>query len=137
MGRAANRRFFKALRKRGDRRRGNALRGLCHSTKALTDASGGAKSLHRSSMRVFVGRCRRRLNSRERLSFVEYNPVTALRDSSECTWRSVLLAGGAAVIGIDNLQFLLRSTLEHARLGELARDPGFRFEKVDIADRAT
>jgi len=57
-----------------------------------------------------------------------------LRDSSNA--RGAAFAGRRrAVIGIDNLNSYYDPRLKHARLGELARDPGFRFEKVDIADR--
>ena len=47
-----------------------------------------------------------------------------------------LLAGGATVIGIDNLNSYYDPSLKQARLGELARYPEFRFEKIDIADRS-
>jgi UDP-glucuronate 4-epimerase len=46
-----------------------------------------------------------------------------------------LLADGATVIGIDNLNSYYDPRLKQARLGELARYPGFRFERIDLADR--
>jgi UDP-glucuronate 4-epimerase len=47
-----------------------------------------------------------------------------------------LLEGGRAVVGIDNLNNYYDPKLKDARLGELARFPGFRFIKLDLADRA-
>jgi UDP-glucuronate 4-epimerase len=47
-----------------------------------------------------------------------------------------LLAGGHAVIGIDNLNAYYDTRLKQARLAELAAFPEFRFERIDIADRA-
>ncbi|MBX9778445.1 MAG: NAD-dependent epimerase [Xanthobacteraceae bacterium] len=46
-----------------------------------------------------------------------------------------LLAGGATVVGVDNLNSYYDPRLKQARLDELARHPGFRFEKVELADR--
>ena len=46
-----------------------------------------------------------------------------------------LLAAGETVIGIDNLNSYYDPRLKEARLGELARHPNFRFEKVELADR--
>ena len=42
-----------------------------------------------------------------------------------------LLATGATVIGVDNLNAYYDPRLKEARLGELARHSNFRFEKVD------
>jgi UDP-glucuronate 4-epimerase len=47
-----------------------------------------------------------------------------------------LLEGGRNVIGIDNLNNYYDPTLKDARLAELAKFPGFRFIKLDLADRA-
>jgi UDP-glucuronate 4-epimerase len=47
-----------------------------------------------------------------------------------------LLAEGAAVVGVDNLNSYYDPRLKQARLNELARHPGFRFEKVELADRS-
>ncbi len=47
-----------------------------------------------------------------------------------------LLEGGRAVIGIDNLNSYYDPKLKDARLAELAKFPGFRFIKLDLADRA-
>lgn len=47
-----------------------------------------------------------------------------------------LLDDGRAVIGIDNLNAYYDPTLKEARLAELAKLPGFRFVKLDLADRA-
>ena len=47
------------------------------------------------------------------------------------------LAGeGRHVVGIDNLNPYYDPALKRARLAELARQPTFRFEQIDIADRA-
>jgi len=46
-----------------------------------------------------------------------------------------LLAGGRAVLGIDNLNAYYDPALKRARLAELARSSGFHFEKRDLADR--
>ena len=46
-----------------------------------------------------------------------------------------LLAEGATVVGVDNLNSYYDPRLKQARLNELARHPGFRFEKVELADR--
>jgi UDP-glucuronate 4-epimerase len=43
---------------------------------------------------------------------------------------------GRAVIGIDNLNAYYDPKLKQARLAQLAPFPGFRFEKLDLADRA-
>jgi UDP-glucuronate 4-epimerase len=45
-----------------------------------------------------------------------------------------LLARGDTVVGIDNLNAYYLPALKSARLGLLAEEPGFRFEKLDIAD---
>lgn len=47
-----------------------------------------------------------------------------------------LLEGGRAVVGIDNLNAYYDPALKDARLAELAKFPGFRFIKLDLADRA-
>ncbi|MGH6933698.1 MAG: NAD-dependent epimerase/dehydratase family protein [Dongiaceae bacterium] len=47
-----------------------------------------------------------------------------------------LLARGEAVLGIDNLNDYYDVSLKEARLGQLARQPGFAFQRLDIADRA-
>ncbi|MDP2294657.1 MAG: NAD-dependent epimerase/dehydratase family protein, partial [Pseudolabrys sp.] len=44
--------------------------------------------------------------------------------------------GGRAVVGIDNLNAYYDPKLKDARLAELAKFPGFRFIKLDLADRA-
>jgi len=49
---------------------------------------------------------------------------------------SRLAARGDAVLGIDNLSDYYDPALKQARLARLARLPGFRFERVDITDRA-
>jgi UDP-glucuronate 4-epimerase len=46
-----------------------------------------------------------------------------------------LLAQGATVTGVDNLNSYYDPRLKQARLNELARYPAFRFEKVELADR--
>jgi UDP-glucuronate 4-epimerase len=46
-----------------------------------------------------------------------------------------LLAEGATVVGVDNLNSYYDPVLKRARLNELAQHPGFRFEKVELADR--
>jgi UDP-glucuronate 4-epimerase len=46
-----------------------------------------------------------------------------------------LLADGHPVVGIDNLNAYYDPRLKEARLGMLAGHPGFRFEKVELADR--
>jgi UDP-glucuronate 4-epimerase len=46
-----------------------------------------------------------------------------------------LLARGDAVVGLDNLNSYYDPALKQARLARLAAHPGFRFEKVDLADR--
>ncbi len=46
-----------------------------------------------------------------------------------------LLARGDEVIGIDNLNAYYDPKLKEARLAILEQEPGFRFEKLDIADR--
>jgi UDP-glucuronate 4-epimerase len=46
-----------------------------------------------------------------------------------------LLAGGRDVVGIDNLNAYYDPRLKEARLAELARHGGFRFHKLDLADR--
>src|SRR5882724_10007123 len=47
-----------------------------------------------------------------------------------------LLQDGGRVVGIDNLNAYYDPDLKRARLAELARFPAFRFEQVDLADRA-
>ncbi|MEQ8346067.1 MAG: NAD-dependent epimerase/dehydratase family protein [Sneathiellaceae bacterium] len=44
-----------------------------------------------------------------------------------------LLAAGRPVLGIDNLNAYYDVTLKQARLDRLARHPGFRFHRMDIA----
>ncbi len=46
-----------------------------------------------------------------------------------------LLARGDRVVGVDNLNDYYEVALKEARLGRLQGRPGFRFERVDIADR--
>ncbi|HXW29109.1 MAG TPA: NAD-dependent epimerase/dehydratase family protein, partial [Xanthobacteraceae bacterium] len=47
-----------------------------------------------------------------------------------------LLEQGRSVIGLDNLNSYYDVRLKRARLGKLQALPGFRFEQLDIADRA-
>lgn len=47
-----------------------------------------------------------------------------------------LLAGGRTVVGLDNLNAYYDPKLKDARLAELAKFPGFRFVRLDLADRA-
>ena len=47
-----------------------------------------------------------------------------------------LLARGDDVVGLDNLNPYYDPTLKQARLARLGANEGFRFEKVDLADRA-
>ncbi len=47
-----------------------------------------------------------------------------------------LLGRGRAVVGLDNVNAYYDPALKQARLDELARFGGFRFEKLDLADRA-
>src|ERR1700758_69012 len=47
-----------------------------------------------------------------------------------------LLEQGRAVIGLDNLNSYYDIRLKRARLAELENLRGFRFEQLDIADRA-
>ena len=47
-----------------------------------------------------------------------------------------LLEDGRPVVGIDNLNAYYDPKLKDARLAELAKFPGFRFIKLDLADRA-
>ena len=47
-----------------------------------------------------------------------------------------LLARGDEVIGLDNLNPYYDPTLKQARLARLTAQKGFRFEKIDLADRA-
>ena len=49
---------------------------------------------------------------------------------------SRLLKSGRPVVGIDNLNAYYDPRLKDARLAELAKLPGFRFIKLDLADRA-
>jgi UDP-glucuronate 4-epimerase len=46
-----------------------------------------------------------------------------------------LLARGDEVLGLDNLNDYYDVTLKKARLTQLKRQPGFRFQKLDLADR--
>ncbi|MGC1465288.1 MAG: NAD-dependent epimerase, partial [Pseudolabrys sp.] len=46
-----------------------------------------------------------------------------------------LLEGGRAVVGLDNLNAYYDPKLKDARLAELARHSGFRFVKLNLADR--
>jgi len=46
-----------------------------------------------------------------------------------------LLARGDEVIGLDNLNPYYEPSLKEARLARLRVQPGFRFEKLDLADR--
>ena len=46
-----------------------------------------------------------------------------------------LLARGDEVVGIDNLNDYYDVQLKHARLAQLRAHPGFRFLKMDVADR--
>ncbi|MBI1274290.1 MAG: SDR family NAD(P)-dependent oxidoreductase [Alphaproteobacteria bacterium] len=46
-----------------------------------------------------------------------------------------LLARGDKVLGVDNLNDYYDVQLKHARLGQLERQAGFVFAKIDIADR--
>jgi len=45
-----------------------------------------------------------------------------------------LLARGDEVVGIDNLNDYYDVTLKEARLGKLLQQPGFSFQKLDVAD---
>jgi UDP-glucuronate 4-epimerase len=47
-----------------------------------------------------------------------------------------LLRESRAVVGLDNLNAYYDPKLKEARLAELAQLPGFRFAKLDLADRA-
>jgi UDP-glucuronate 4-epimerase len=47
-----------------------------------------------------------------------------------------LLRGGRLVVGLDNLNAYYDPALKHARLHELSKFEGFRFVKLDLADRA-
>ncbi len=47
-----------------------------------------------------------------------------------------LLAGGRAVVGIDDLNAYYDVRLKQARLAELATQPAFRFVRLDLADKA-
>jgi len=47
-----------------------------------------------------------------------------------------LLARGDEVVGLDNLSDYYDVRLKHARLARLEKLPGFRFVKLDLADRA-
>ena len=46
-----------------------------------------------------------------------------------------LLARGDRVLGIDNLNGYYDPALKQARLAQLADQPGFSFERVDISPR--
>ena len=47
-----------------------------------------------------------------------------------------LLGRGERVVGVDDLNAYYDPALKSARLGQLAGEPGFSFERLDIADRA-
>jgi UDP-glucuronate 4-epimerase len=47
-----------------------------------------------------------------------------------------LLARGDEVVGLDNLNAYYDPSLKRARLARLEAQPGFRFAKIDLADRA-
>src|SRR5262245_10473766 len=47
-----------------------------------------------------------------------------------------LLEAGRAVVGLDNINSYYDPALKQARLAELARLDGYRFVKLDLADRA-
>ncbi|PJA59884.1 MAG: UDP-glucuronate 5-epimerase [Rhodobacterales bacterium CG_4_9_14_3_um_filter_71_31] len=47
-----------------------------------------------------------------------------------------LLAAGVAVVGVDSLTAYYDVALKRARLAALDKTPGFRFERIDLADRA-
>lgn len=47
-----------------------------------------------------------------------------------------LLGEGAAVVGVDNINDYYDLRLKHARLARLEQLPGFRFVRLDLADRA-
>ena len=47
-----------------------------------------------------------------------------------------LLARGDGVVGLDNLNDYYDVRLKEARLAQLEKEPGFRFVKLDLADRA-
>lgn len=47
-----------------------------------------------------------------------------------------LLARGEQVVGIDNLNAYYEVSLKEARLARLQQQPGFTFERIDVADRA-
>jgi UDP-glucuronate 4-epimerase len=47
-----------------------------------------------------------------------------------------LLAEGRTVVGLDNLNTYYDPALKQARLDILQREPGFAFERIDLADRA-
>jgi UDP-glucuronate 4-epimerase len=46
-----------------------------------------------------------------------------------------LLARGDEVVGIDNINDYYETSLKEARLATLADQPGFRFQRLDVADR--
>lgn len=47
-----------------------------------------------------------------------------------------LLAQGRTVVGVDNMNAYYDVGLKEARLAELAKQPAFKFTKLDLADRA-
>src|SRR6478672_11441164 len=47
-----------------------------------------------------------------------------------------LLSRGDTVLGVDNLNDYYDVGLKQARLDRLSRHPGFRFQRLDLADRA-
>jgi UDP-glucuronate 4-epimerase len=48
-----------------------------------------------------------------------------------------MLERGDQVVGIDNLNDYYDPALKASRLERLGAQPGFRFERIDVADRAT
>ena len=48
-----------------------------------------------------------------------------------------MLTRGDTVVGIDNLNDYYDPQLKHARLAQLTRHTGFRFERLDLADRSS
>ena len=48
-----------------------------------------------------------------------------------------LLAEGRMVVGLDNLNAYYDPALKQARLDILQGQQGFRFEQIDLADRAS
>ena len=50
---------------------------------------------------------------------------------------SALLARGETVLGLDNLNPYYDVRLKQARLAQLTQQPGFRFERIDLADKSS